>query len=133
MQETRFTTSFVETIDAVLKARPSAREGVRAAAVVIAMAHGEVNVDDLRDCIEAEGDSRFFGAVLASLARGGILEKFGFQKTRRKTSHGRDIGRFRLVSDWERRWPAAELNPKAKIMFNDDGSVAYVEEKRVVA
>jgi hypothetical protein len=133
MQETRFTTHFLETIDDVLRSRDSAKEGVRAAAVVIAMTHGEVNVDDLRDCVEAEGDSRFFGAILASLARGGILEKFGFQKTRRKTSHGRDIGRFRLVGDWERRWPAAELNPKSKIMFNDDGTVAYVEEKRVVA
>ena len=60
MSETRFTPSFVDNIDAVLRARPSAKEGVRAAAVVIAMSHGEVNVDDLRDCIEAEGDSRFF-------------------------------------------------------------------------
>lgn len=132
MQETSFTSEFLAKVSAILATRDGALEGFRAVAVVIAMTRGEVNVDDLRDCVEVEGDNRFFGAVLAGLARGRVLEKFGIQKTRRKTSHGRDISRFRLTEDWERRWPAGELSPKAGITFNDDGTIAYVEEKRVI-
>jgi hypothetical protein len=131
MQETRFPKEFLKKIDEVVSVRPDRNWAMRAAAVTIAMAYGEVNVDDMRECLESDGDARFFGNILAGMAKRGVLEKFGMQRTRRKTSHGRDIARFRLSADWERRWPVDELNPKSKITVAED--VNYVQERRVVA
>lgn len=128
----RFSQEFLIHVAEMVSDRPSAAEGIRAVAVSIAMALGEVNVDDLRDCVESDGDNRFFGAVLAGMARGGVLEKFGFQRTRRLTSHGRDIARFRLTPDWQRRWNANEMLPTILPVIGSDGRL-YVEEKKVTA
>lgn len=129
MFDPRFTTSFIETIDKVLSARTDTKEAVRAAAVVIAMRFGRVSVDDLRDCVTLEGDQRWFGGLLRGLETRGILTKHGYEKTRRKTSHGRDIVVYRLAEDWEKCWPRDQLSPKARITQRDDGEMLFVEER----
>jgi len=124
-----FPPRFLDTIDKVIKAHGDDRSGVSAAAVIVAMTYGKVTVDDLRDLVTAEGDNRWFGSILQSLVTRGILKKTGMQKTRRKTSHGRDVSVFELTLDWEQRWPRDWLNPKAQILTSDDG-IIFVEEKR---
>ena len=124
-----FPQTFIETIDKVLKARDDTKEAVRAAAVVIAMRYGRVSVDDLRECVILEGDQRWFGGLLRGLETRGILAKDGYTKTRRKSSHGRDIVVYKLTEDWEQCWPADEMSPKAKIMNTDDGEMVFVEER----
>lgn len=128
MQDKKFPEKFLEIIDSVVRARPDARHGVRAAAVVIAMRYQLVSVDDLRDCLDVAGDQRWFGGVLRSLETWGVLEKHGYEKTRRKSSHGRDVVVYKLTLDWEKFWPATEVSPKAKITFGSDGNM-YIEQR----
>lgn len=123
-----FPPRFLDTIDKIVKAHGDDKTGTCAAAVVIALTFGKVNVDDLRDVITAECDNRWFGSILQSLVTRGVLKKTGMQKTRRKTSHGRDVSLFELTLDWEKHWPRDWLSPKAQILTTDDGMI-LVEEK----
>jgi len=130
MQDPRFPKRFLELIDNVIKSRPDASEAVCAASVLIAIRYEEVTVDDLRDVMDVEGDKRWLGSMLASLARRKVIEKTGYKKTRRKTSHGRDVSVFKLTQDWEMYWPRNWSNPKARVMTTDDGDWVFVEERR---